>query len=276
MKKPSSFLAFLITGIISLSIFINSNAFSQGGATVTTTPPTDNAKYLSQSTPGVMESGKSYDATISMKNSGSTTWQKGNYKLRLMNQTEALSKIWGISDLDLGSNIAPGESVTFSLTLKSPETPGDYNLQWQMANGNAFFGEPTANIPVKVVGPETTPQPKNDVNYNSTYKYNNFPAEVSEGGVYDIVITMRNTGATGWNPSEDHLKLTTSGINDTKNTWTIADVNLPETVVAGGEYSFAFKLTAPQESGEYSVQAQMVHKDVPFGEPSPVVQIKVK
>src|SRR4051794_11620814 len=115
MKKPSLFLAFLVSAIFSLSFFVQSEVYPQGGATVTTTPPTDNAKYLSQSTPGVMESGKSYDATISMKNSGSTTWQKGNYKLRLMNQTEALSKIWGLSDLDLGSSIAPGESVTFSL-----------------------------------------------------------------------------------------------------------------------------------------------------------------
>lgn len=275
MKKPSLIVNLLLTGFLAFSFFVQTEAFAQGGANVKSTPPTDDAKYLSQSTPGMMEQGKSYDATISMKNSGSTTWQKGNYKLRLMNQTEALSKIWGVSDFDLGSNIAPGESVTFTMTLKSPETAGDYNLQWQMANGNAFFGEPTANIPVKVVA-TLPPQPKNDVNYNATYKYNNLPGEVTAGGVYDIVITMRNTGATGWNPSEDHLKISTTGINDTKNIWGVADVNLPETVVAGGEYSFAFKLTAPPESGEYSLQAQMVHKDTPFGEPSPVVQIRVK
>lgn len=274
MKKPSLIVNLLITAVLSL-LLMQSNAFSQGGAK-SNNPPGDNASYLSQSTPGIMEPGKSYDVTISMKNTGSTTWQKGNYKLRLMNPTESMIKLWGTSDIDLGSNIAPNESVTFSFSLKAPETPGDYSLQYQMANGNAFFGEPSAKIPVTITDAKVPPPVKNDVNYNSTYKYNNLPAEVTTGGTYDIVITMRNTGATGWNPSEDMLKITTSTINDTKNPWPVQIVNLPQEVVPGGEYSFQFKLTAPPESGEYTLQAQMVHKDVPFGEPSPNVQIRVK
>lgn len=274
MKKPSLFVNLLLTAIFTFT-FLSQSANAQGGAKGNA-PSTDNAAYLSQSTPGIMEPGKTYDVSISMKNTGSTTWQKGNYKLRLMNQTESISKLWGISDVDLGSNIAPNESVTFSFTVKAPETPGDYNLQYQIANGNAFFGEPTANIPVTVTDAKVPPPVKNDVNYNSTYKYNNLPAEVSTDGVYDIVITMRNTGATDWNPSEDMLKITASPINDTKNAWVVQTVNLPQTVVTGGEYSFQFKLTAPPESGEYTLQAQMVHKDVPFGEPSPNVQIRVK
>ncbi len=275
MKKPSSFVNLLITGIFALSLLAQSTAFSQGGAKGNSSS-TDNAGYLSQSTPGIMEPGKSYDVTVSMKNTGSTTWQKGNYKLRLMNQTESMTKLWGVSDVDLGSNIAPNETVTFSFTLKAPETPGDYNIQYQLANGNAFFGEPTANIPVTVTDAKVPPVVKNDVNYNSTYKYNNIPAEMETNGGYDIVITMRNTGETAWNPSEDMLKITASGINDTKNPWQVQIVNLPQAVVSGGEYSFQFKLTAPPESGEYTLQAQMVHKDVPFGEPSPNVQVKVK
>lgn len=274
MKKPSLFVKLLVSAIFALSFFIQSLAFSQGGAK-NNAPSTDNAAYLSQSTPGIMAPGQTYDVSISMKNTGSTTWQKGNYKLKLMNQTESISKLWGISDVDLGSNIAPNESVTFSFSVKAPETPGDYNLQYQIANGNAFFGEPTANIPVTVTDAKVPPV-KSDVNYNSTFKYHNLPAEVSEGGIYDIVITMRNTGATNWVPKEDNLKLTTNMVNDTKTPWDAGSVELPETVVAGGEYSFSFKLTAPAESGEYGFQAQMMHNGKPFGEPSPNVMIKVK
>jgi hypothetical protein len=273
MKKPSLSVNLLLTAIFALSFFIQPLAFSQGGAKGNA-PSTDNAGYLSQSTPGIMEPGKSYDVSISMKNTGSTTWQKGNYKLRLMNQTESISKLWGISDIDLGSNIGPNESVTFSFSLKAPETPGDYNLQYQLANGNAFFGEPSANIPVTVTDANVPPV-KSDVNYNSAFKYHNLPAEVVEGGVYDIVITMRNTGSTAWVPKEDNLKITTSMVNDTKTPWDAGSVELPETVVAGGEYSFAFKLTAPAESGEYGFQVQMMHDGKPFGEPSPNVVIKV-
>lgn len=276
MKKPSLMFNLLLTTILSFSFLVQTAAFSQGGAKVTNSPPTDNASYLSQSTPGIMAPGQTYDVSISMKNSGTSVWQKDNYKLKLMNPTEALIKLWGISQIDLGSTINPGESVTFTFKMKAPETVGDYNMQWQMANGNAFFGEPTANIPVTVVSAEVPPAPKNDVNYNSTHKYNNIPAEIETNGGYDIVITMRNTGATDWNPSEDMLRITASAINDTKNPWQVQTVNLPQPVVTGGEYSFQFKLTGPPESGEYTLQAQMVHKDVPFGEPSPNVQVKVK
>jgi len=275
MKKPSLSLNLLLTAIFALSFFIQPQAFSQGGAK-NNAPSTDNAGYLSQSTPGIMEPGKSYDVSISMKNTGSTTWQKGNYKLRLMNQTESMTKLWGISDVDLGSNIAPNESVTFSFSVKAPETPGDYNLQYQMANGNAFFGEPSANIPVTVTDAKTPPVKKEDVNYNSTFKHHNLPVEVTAGGVYDIVIIMRNTGATGWNPLQDKLKIITNPTGDTQSSWTVSNVDLPEPVVAGGEYSFSFKLPAPAESGDYSFQAQMVHDGKPFGEPSPNVIIKVK
>ena len=274
MKKPSLFLNLLLTGILSLSFLLQTEVYSQGGAK-TNTPSTDNAGYLSQSTPGIMEPGKSYDITISMKNTGTTAWQKGNYKLRLMNQTESMTKLWGVSDIDLGSNINPGETVTFSFSLKAPETPGDYNLQYQLANGNAFFGEPSANVPVTVTDAKVPPV-KSEVNYNSTFKHHNLPAEVTAGGVYDLVIIMRNTGATGWNPKEDKLKITTSMVNDTKTPWDAGMIDLPEAVVAGGEYSFAFKLTAPAESGEYGFQTQMVHNGTPFGEPSPNVIIKVK
>jgi len=273
MKKFNLFLKFLLA-VLSLSFLANSEVYSQGGAKGNA-PQTDNASYLSQSTPGMMEPGKTYDVSISMKNSGSTVWQKDNYKLKLMNPTDAMIKLWGLSAIDLGSAINPGEQVSFTFKLKAPETPGDYNLQWQMANGNAFFGEPTANIPVTVTDAKVPPV-KNEVNYNSTFKHHNLPAEVSEGGTYDIVIIMRNTGATDWSPAEDKLKVTATGINDTKQSWSITDVNLPAAVVAGGEYSFEFKLNAPPESGEYNLQAQMTHNGTPFGEPTPIVPVKVK
>src|ERR1700761_6307756 len=89
MKKPSLFVNLLLTAILSLFL-AQSNAYSQGGAKGNPPPGTDNAAYLSQSTPGIMDPAKTYDVTISMKNTGSTTWQKGNYKLRLMNETESM------------------------------------------------------------------------------------------------------------------------------------------------------------------------------------------
>jgi hypothetical protein len=277
MRNSNLFFKIFLSGIFCLCLFIQAGVYSQeqGKANVPG-PPTDNATYLSQSIPGMMEPGKSYDVSVSMKNSGSTVWQKGNYKLKLMNQTESIANLWGTNSVDINSTINPGETVTFNFSLKSPETVGDYNMQWQMANGNAFFGEPSATIPIIVTSASKVPEEKTNVNYNAAFKHQNVPNEMTAGGVYDVVIIMKNTGSVDWKPSEDKLKLTTASADDSKNSWGVSTLDLPDPVVAGGEYSFRFNLNAPVESGSYNFQAQMMHNGAPFGEPSPNITVEVK
>jgi len=277
MKNKNLFTKIFLFGIFFACLFTAVNSYSQEGkAVVNGRPPMDGATYLSQSTPGLMESGKTYDVSISMKNSGSTTWQKGNYKLKMMNQADAMTKIWGVNDIELGSSIAPGESVTLNFKLATPLTAGTYNLQWQMANGNAFFGEPTAVIPVQVVSETAPPVVKNDVNFNSTFLHHVVSTEMKTDGTYDMLIIMKNTGSMDWKPGETVLRLTTGNADDQKNVWNVSNINLPDLVVAGGEYSFKFQVQAPPESGRYNFQTQLMQNGMAFGDPSPNVTIEVK
>ena len=107
----------------------------------------DNASYLSQSTPGIMVPGQSYGVSVTMKNNGRSTWKQGNYSLKLINVTESALNTWSIHNVDVNSTVSPGNEIVFNFTMIAP-VDGSYYIQWQMANGNAFFGEPTMSIPV--------------------------------------------------------------------------------------------------------------------------------
>ena len=97
--------------------------------------------------------GQTYGVSVSMKNTGSSVWSQGNYSLKLINVVESTVKTWSVSSVDVNSTVSPGNEVVFNFTIIAP-VDGSYNIQWQMANGNAFFGEPTINVPVRVSGPE--------------------------------------------------------------------------------------------------------------------------
>ncbi len=141
----------LITLSLSLCLLLTVSVYSQTrGTSVSETY--DNASYLSQSTPGEMSPGQSYGVSITMKNTGRSTWKQGNYSLKLINVTEATTKTWAVSSVDVNSTVSPGNEVVFNFTLIAP-VEGAYNIQWQMAAGNAFFGEPSMNVPIRVSGP---------------------------------------------------------------------------------------------------------------------------
>lgn len=260
----------MITGSIYSQIRANGNT----GVTVGTgaTDTYDNASYLSQSTPGEMSPGQSYGVSVTMKNTGRSVWKQGNYSLKLMNVTEATSKTWSISSVDVNSTVSPGNEVVFNFTLIAP-VEGGYNMQWQMADGNAFFGEPSAVVPIRVAGP-TPPVVSDLISNNSQFISQQVPNNMEAGQTYDVVVVMKNTGVTTWNPGENRLKISTKGADNTVN-WTVANVELSSTVSTGSNVTFSFKVTAPNQSGYYNFQTQVVQNDKFFGEPSTNVIVNV-
>ncbi|MBI1930743.1 DUF5010 domain-containing protein [Candidatus Poribacteria bacterium] len=117
----------------------------------------NDAQFIRQSIPSTMTSGRTYEVSITMKNTGTATWtQWGDYKLGSQNPQDNL--IWGISRAWLagGETIAPGEQKTFTFNVQAPLTPGTYNFQWRMVqefvewfgdfrDGHNNFGERVAS-----------------------------------------------------------------------------------------------------------------------------------
>jgi hypothetical protein len=118
----------------------------------TPTPAFNGATFISQSVPTSMIAGQSYAVSLTMKNTGTTTWQSGTlHRLGTQNPTD--NTTWmGANRVTLPSAITPDATCTFSFNVTAPSTPGSYNFQWRMVqDGVEWFGEMSANLPVNVV-----------------------------------------------------------------------------------------------------------------------------
>jgi Bacterial Ig domain/Ig-like domain from next to BRCA1 gene len=117
----------------------------------------NNAQFVSQSTPTTMTAGECYTVSVTMKNTGTSTWTRGgNYRLGSQHPQDNL--IWGLGrvDLDPSDAIAPGQSKTFTFDVMALGTPGTYNFQWRMLREHVeWFGEFTPNVMINVAD-ETT------------------------------------------------------------------------------------------------------------------------
>lgn len=119
-----------------------------------TTPPgggtVNGVSFVSQSVPYMMAAGAAYVVSVTLRNSGTSTWtDAGQYRLGSQNPRD--NYVWGFNRVSLPSSIPPGGDVTFSFHVNAPTIPGSYNFQWQMVqDGVAWFGPLTPNILVDV------------------------------------------------------------------------------------------------------------------------------
>ncbi|MEK6288874.1 MAG: FG-GAP-like repeat-containing protein [Acidobacteriota bacterium] len=112
-------------------------------------PPTNNAVFLSQTVPTSMGAGRTYSVSVTMRNSGTSTWAAGSYYLGSQNSQGNYT--WSLNRVDLGSSVAPGSDVTFAFNVNAPTTLAAYNFQWQMAqDGVGYFGAMSTNVSVNV------------------------------------------------------------------------------------------------------------------------------
>jgi hypothetical protein len=262
----------LVTVLLALCLTLTGSIYSQskGGRA---NDVYENATYLSQSTPGQMDAGKTYGVSVTMKNTGRSTWYKGSYALKLISVPESSINVWGVSKIDVNSSVSSGEEVVFNFTVTAPDA-GGYNLQWQMANGNAYFGEPTISAPVTVSGSTSIGyKPENN---NAVFTAQNVPTEMDVEHIYTLSYTAKNTGANTWNPSEYKLKVTVNATTASDNNiWLVPNVGLPNEVAPGGEVTFTFNVTAWNSDGTYNFLAQLMQNITPFGQASTPVSVNV-
>jgi hypothetical protein len=103
--------------------------------------------------PTTLEVGQSYQVTVTMKNTGTETWDPASYCLRSANQPVTL---WGPSSVQLTTPTPAHAVATFDFTIMAPATPGVYNTAWRMMRmpGSSSFGD-TIQVTETVV--DTTP-----------------------------------------------------------------------------------------------------------------------
>jgi hypothetical protein len=111
------------------------------------------ATFVDQSVPTQMVADQGYTASVRMRNTGTVLWAAAdNYRIGSVNPLD--NEVWGFRRATVPVSVAPGAAVTFTLALKAPRTPGEYNFQWRMVqDGVEWFGDETPNVLVTVSGP---------------------------------------------------------------------------------------------------------------------------
>ena len=100
-----------------------------------------------------MNTGETYQVTVTMLNQGITTWTPGQL-YRLGSQNPQDNGVWGLGRVNLlaGNSVSPGATTTFSFAVTAPSSPGSYNFQWQMVQDAVeWFGAKTPNRAVQVI-----------------------------------------------------------------------------------------------------------------------------
>jgi hypothetical protein len=83
-----------------------------------TTASADNAACVANTAPvGVVPNGSSFNASVTMKNTGTTTWKAYDYQLAAMTYP---ANVWGISRLQLKGDVPPGGTATFTNNFTPP------------------------------------------------------------------------------------------------------------------------------------------------------------
>jgi RHS repeat-associated protein len=124
--------------------------------TVTAPAPVNNAAIVSVSAASQMVSGQAYTVSVIMRNTGTTTWSPGTYRLGSQNPGDNYTWMSGTNRVNLASAVAPGQQYQFTFQVVAP-APGSYSMQWRMVQEYVEWFGGTSSTPVTVVS--ATPKP---------------------------------------------------------------------------------------------------------------------
>jgi RHS repeat-associated protein len=188
---------------------------------VVVAPLTNNAQIVAQSAPTEMVSGRTYPVSVTVRNTGNTTWSAAtSYALGSQNPQDNL--IWGTGRVQINSVVPPGGQYTFSFNVVAPAS-ANYNMQWRMLReGVEWFGG-TSSSPVGVTPAPVAP----------TITVQRLPSPMKADEAYSVnwnatnatSVTYRCTASgTGYNATE------TVAVKDTKTGTASAQwINFPST-----------------------------------------------
>jgi hypothetical protein len=102
---------------------------------------TDDAQILSAAFPDQIACGGSASATLTVKNTGSSTWTRaGEYKLGAVGDKDAFDPDLRVYLKD-GDSVAPGSTYDFSVPMRAPASGGVITTSWRMVHELvAWFG----------------------------------------------------------------------------------------------------------------------------------------
>jgi hypothetical protein len=242
----AAFSVFLSAGTYSVEWFntVNGTTSTSSNVTVSTgwrsfTPPfaeaalylkataisggTNGASFISQTVPTSMTAGAAASVSVTMQNTGTSTWTAAtNHLLGAQNPHD--NTTWGSARVTLapGESIAPGQTKTFSWTITAPSTAGTYNFQWRMVQELVeWFGATTPNVAVSVTsgGGGSGLVGSWSLNEGS----GTFAADASGNGNHGMLVN-----GAGWTAGQQGAGASLDGINDYITIPSSSSLNSPQ------------------------------------------------
>jgi hypothetical protein len=124
------------------------------------------ASFVSQTVPSQVNAGGAFSITVTMQNTGTTTWSRFPVRGHFLgSQNPQDNSTWGTNRgwMDPSACVPPGRPYTFTFSVTAPSAPGSYPMQWQMLEDAVeWFGQKTPLLNVNVVQPAFPPVPSRD------------------------------------------------------------------------------------------------------------------
>jgi hypothetical protein len=236
--------------------------------------PAYDAAFVGQTTPAFIQFQTPAAASITMRNSGTTTWYQAEGDVFLATQEPQDNYYWCIQDNRYGSrsgnrvllpyDVAPNQEVTFNFVVKplacgfTATPPFRFRMLSQL---HGTFGEETPGASVVVSNA-------------AEFVAQQVPSIVPAGATIQVSVTFKNTTIVTWQPSDGYVLGSAAPTGNT--TWTTTSVPLPAAVAPNDSVTFEFQVTAPSTPGTYNFQWQMnLPAGTPFGLVSPATSVQV-
>ncbi len=108
------------------------------------------ATFISQSAPSVMQARQQYTVSLIFKDTGSTSWEASRQYF-LSSQSPQDTLLWGINRVPFSSRevVNTNGEKNFTFMITAPATSGTYTFQWRMVHeGVEHFGD--SSVPLKI------------------------------------------------------------------------------------------------------------------------------
>ena len=114
---------------------------------------TDDAVISSQIVPIDMDKEHIYTLTYTVKNTGTTTWNAADYKLKVYVSASsdiAENSRWLVPNVSISNNVLPGMETTVTTQVTAWNDNGNYSFTAQMGHNDAPFGKASDPVVVNV------------------------------------------------------------------------------------------------------------------------------
>ncbi len=233
----------------------------------------------SHNTPNTIKPGQMVGVPITLTNTGTQTWPKGGvnpvYVTYHWYNSSGQPVEWGIGlRSSLSQDVPSGQSASLTASLKSPSTPGSYNLLWDMVHeGVSWFSAQGAPL-LAVSGITVAANQANDVQWVS----HNTPATMGAGQQVNVSIALTNTGSQVW-PSggANPVRVSYHWLNTLGQVvvWDGLKTSLTNNVSSGQLVNLSASLQAPATAGNYTLMWDILVEGVGWfsGQGAPLINI---